>query len=468
MAGGSRHLLGDVIRSLQPKYLKQVAESIKSNVEGMPKPTTDNLDDFCNSMKAPSSDEIRLTLKQQQTKEEREFRAHLEDGSGPPSALATKRLFGVVKERVVLYRDWQPGVPTVKKCGLHWKKMQPNGNLPCAIIDGKVYSESNDIVEALDAIGAPGTPILRPNDKEKEIRQLCDNGRNSLERRLYAQWMWWLTGVRRPQEYKQLYEELLDEMEEALSNEPGKFFLGDELSIVDIRFIPFIERQVASFAYFKGYDIRDGSRPKILTWLQAMESRPSYQATKSDYYTHSQSLPPQLSADCALEDTCDDMKGNIESLPIGDGISSWVEPGWGWVRPEQAGREAVERLCHAPDRIVKFSARGSGVAGFPAASAPLADPAAVPNEELYPGVDVLLRHIASSILGMKTTSLDESIHILDEPNTKLLFKSLDYLRARIGVPRDMSYPAAAVLRKELVEVSKALQTRRSTTGALLT
>ena len=123
MAGGSRHLLGDVIRSLQPKYLKQVAESIKSNVEGMPKPTTDNLDDFCNSMKAPSSDEIRLTLKQQQTKEEREFRTHLEDGSGPPSALATKRLFGEAKERVVLYRDSAAWCPYCQKV---WIALEEN------------------------------------------------------------------------------------------------------------------------------------------------------------------------------------------------------------------------------------------------------------------------------------------------------------------------------------------------------
>uniref|UniRef100_A0A7S1ZYC8 Uncharacterized protein n=1 Tax=Trieres chinensis TaxID=1514140 RepID=A0A7S1ZYC8_TRICV len=37
---------------------------------------------------------------------------------------------------------------------------------------------------------------------------------------------------------------------------------------------------------------------------------------------------------------------------------------------------------------------------------------------------------------------------------------LDYLRARIGVPRDMSYPAATELRAELRGLSGALRRRR--------
>ena len=78
--------------------------------------------------------------------------------------------------------------------------LQPNGNLPCAIIDGafpdekrKVISESNDIIDALDELSITITgmsserttnkniPTLRPSDKEDIIRVL--------ERRLYARWM---------------------------------------------------------------------------------------------------------------------------------------------------------------------------------------------------------------------------------------------------------------------------------------
>ena len=144
-------------------------------------------------------------------------------------------------------------------------KLQPSGNLPCAIVDRgdggepQVVAESNDIMDELDELSVLSTtPTLRPKGQEETIRDLCDNGRNSLERRLYAQWMWWLTGVRRPQEYKDLFLELWEEVDVALGRSPGPYFLGKELSIVDLRFIPFVERQLASLAYFKGAEyLRD-------------------------------------------------------------------------------------------------------------------------------------------------------------------------------------------------------------------
>ncbi len=40
----------------------------------------------------------------------------------------------------------------------------------------------------------------------------------------------------------------------------GPFFLGKDLSLVDITFTPMIERMTASIAYYKGYYVRGQGR----------------------------------------------------------------------------------------------------------------------------------------------------------------------------------------------------------------
>lgn len=75
----------------------------------------------------------------------------------------------------------------------------------------------------------------------------------------------------------------------------GSFFMGEELSMVDLVFIPFVERMVSSMLYYKGFTIRgNGIFPGIDAWFQALEQRPTYLACRSDHYTHCHDLPPQL------------------------------------------------------------------------------------------------------------------------------------------------------------------------------
>lgn len=75
----------------------------------------------------------------------------------------------------------------------------------------------------------------------------------------------------------------------------GSFFLGEKLSLVDVMFVPFMERMVSSLLYYKGFTMRgSGMFPGIDAWFQALEQRPSYLACRSDHYTHCHDLPPQL------------------------------------------------------------------------------------------------------------------------------------------------------------------------------
>ena len=75
----------------------------------------------------------------------------------------------------------------------------------------------------------------------------------------------------------------------------GPYFLGSDISLVDITFAPMLERAAASLTYYKGYVMRgSGKWPELEAWFDAMESRPTYLGTKSDHYTHCHDLPPQL------------------------------------------------------------------------------------------------------------------------------------------------------------------------------
>ena len=58
-------------------------------------------------------------------------------------------------------------------------------------------------------------------------------------------------------------------------------------SVVDLQFITHVERMLASLLYWKNLKLRGtGSFAGLDAWLTAFEQRPSYIATKSDYYTH--------------------------------------------------------------------------------------------------------------------------------------------------------------------------------------
>lgn len=569
MAGKTfnKHLLGDILRALQPSYLSQVQTSIKSNLQG---PRNLNLDPFAEFLSSgdanvlpKSREELQNILMKQQTKEELEFRSLLEQGL-VHSPLATHRVFPNVKNDVSItfYRDSAAWCPYCCKvwCALEetqipykvvkvamncyagsskpaeFLRIQPSGSLPCAVIhrEGKqdeVIAQSDDILTAIDSLAksraknvnvesppvasfnpfaaksASSPPkrfdaLLPTDEKEMEyVKFLCDDGRNSLERRLYAEWMWYLTGKRRPVEYRERFETILDEVNETLGNTKGVYFLESGFSMVDIKFIPFVERQVASLLYFKGFDLRENRDrwPNILNWLEAMEQRESYKMTKSDVYTHSRALPPQLSTGCTFYPGCEESRDAVDAYCLPTGVVSeesdvvqsrqWREKGWDQYyakSPEEnlkaAKREAAERILNNFDNIVKFASRAAGTMGFPASAAELADPNAVPNQDATIAVDAFLRNTIeillvknesekSLILGKKVRRAGEKLAEGGDDTLRAIMECLDYLRLRIGVPRDMSAPAGQILRETLLEVSETLleeyQKRVAATGDIL-
>jgi glutathione S-transferase len=367
-----------------------------------------------------------------------------------------------------------------------FQRLQPSGAIPVAIINGVTYRQSNDIIFALDNDPAfHQYKSLLPYTNEQERAKT--NAYLKLERQLFSAWMGWLTRGDGSGSNKAFFLETLQEVEQVLQSSSGPFFMGNQITQVDVLYAPFLERMAASLLYYKGFTMRlaptttttttttTTKYPALNQWFDAMEQLPSYQLTKSDYYTHCWDLPPQLGG-CTSEPA-----GRVYEAAInGEDATSWtlplaphnggVEPDWDWAGDEaSAQREAVERLSANHDAIVRFAARGAGSNNMGKSTfwAPLSDPLARPNEAIQPGVDHVLRIVCMVLLqGGVNHDDDQQEHQQQRQNVMMdiakivseqggkeyvtaLVASLSYLRDRVGVPRDMKLPAARQLRAHL-------------------
>lgn len=209
----------------------------------------------------------------------------------------------------------------------------------------------------------------------------------------------------------------------------------------------------------------DGSLrwPAIERWFEAFEALPAYMATKSDWYTHVQDIPPQYgpgqpAGECAAFRRSIDGEGGAWRLPLRPTAASEhpadvLQPGWEAFE-QGAPHEAAWRLIanHAP--VTRFALRGAGAPGAKRFGAALADPYATPAQgEIEGDVDALLRHVAAWLLDAKPTpddaALAADLRAGDEGGREPAAACARYLRDRVGVPRDMSYPAARQLRAHL-------------------
>jgi hypothetical protein len=97
----------------------------------------------------------------------------------------------------------------------------------------------------------------------------------------------------------------------------------------------------------------------VQAWFQAMEQRPTFRAIKSDYYTHSHDLPPQVGTCHSVPEAqpfaaqIDGLDGSWD-LPLKPGVEPLVshdEDRWArvvpWGVPGTWGLRRAGRLCSA-------------------------------------------------------------------------------------------------------------------------
>lgn len=412
--------------------------------------------------------------------------------AGPTHAAALKRTFGKSEPiRVKLYRDHASWCPYCHKVWLQLEEKQipytiekinmraygdkppsflakvPGGLLPALELDGRMVTESNVIMALLEDT-FPYSPLRPP--KGTPERQRAD-GLMRLERRLFSDWMGWLTSDWQDARNRAAFKATLDMVEHELTAAGGPYFLGSQLSLVDVTFSSMLERMAASLAYYKGYYLRGkGIWPAVERWFDAMESRPTYLATRSDHYTHCHDLPPQLGG-CAMvpegQPVAAQLDGGSWRLPLAPlSATSMPEPYFPGDSPARDTLEAAAKLVGNHASIVRFSLRGPGQRGPRPVMARLADPTAIPALEYTRDADAALRHVSHALLvgvdakqvSQQALQVSPSASSPEAACAAPVISAAEYLRERVGVPRDMAFPAARQLRAHLTWLIDTLAT----------
>ncbi len=352
---------------------------------------------------------------------------------GPTNAQARWRLFGASQEavRVVLYRDhhaWCPychkvwlwleerAVPyAVRKVSMScygdkepwYRQRVPSGMLPALELDGRLITESDRILEALEnSFG-----ILGHSLHDAEVLRL-----RRLERTLFGAWCDWLcrtgSGPAAARAEQRFSAEAVA-LEQQIRATPGPLAL-ETFSVADVVLAPFLERMAASLAYYKGVLLRQ-RHPVLDGWFEAMEARATYTGTQSDFHTHAHDLPPQMGGCVASGDSAQrQLARHIDAgpWPIAAGRRADVETS----QPEPPGSAGL-----ALGRVLRH--RRALLARWPARPAE---------------IDAALR--------CALTTLVQGRPVPPPPATAA---ALRQLRDRICVPRDMPLHAARRLRQAL-------------------
>jgi glutathione S-transferase len=239
-----------------------------------------------------------------------------------------------------------------------------------------------------------------------------------LERDLFRAWCQWLCypsrSSKEEKSNQRQFQKVAQGVDSILESTKGSFFL-DTFSTVDIVFAPYIERMAASLFYYKGFDLK-GNNPNIHNWFKAMEARPTYVGTQSDYHTHAHDLPPQMGG-CYSNRT-----------PAADKCAALVDSGSCFEIPEVDHAEPETALQEAVLRTIKFHETLIAV-----------NPASGRHGEHSQQVDEAMRCVLTRMV-----TGDDSL----APPTGTDV-ALRYLRDRVNVPRDMSIHAGRKLRSAL-------------------
>jgi glutathione S-transferase len=352
--------------------------------------------------------------------------------NGATNSQATLRLFGrsAADVRVTLYRDNHAWCPYCQKIWLWleekqipyriekvtmfcygekegwYKRKVPSGMLPAVELDGRMITESDEILIALEReFGLLGVGMRDP--QVLPLRQL--------ERLLFRAWCNWLcrpaNSAREERQNRDRFTDVVELVEAALGSTPGDYFLA-EFSTADVIFTPYVERMNASLYYYKGYFLREDN-PRLRAWFAAMETRSTYRGTQSDFHTHVHDLPPQMGG--CWENGEPQMLANKDRVDNGpwEGLPDVTYP-----EPETSRTEALQRTLKHRSNIIRVN------------------PA---DDRLF---DEALR---CALTSMMTGAVCQPPAGTDP--------ALRYLRDRINVPRDMSIYAAKRLRKALEETA---------------
>lgn len=351
--------------------------------------------------------------------------------NGPTNAQARLRLFGRSQEevRVTLFRDNHAWCPYCQKVWLYLEEMRVpykiakvtmfcygekeawytkkvrSGMLPAIELDGRIITDSDEVLAALEGqFGPLGAPMRSITPQRK------------MERLLFGAWCQWLcypaSSAAEEERNRQHFLQVLAQVDVMLQSTPGPFFL-EQFSLADAIFTPYVERMNASLYYYKAFNMKEHA-PALAQWFRAMEGRETYRGTQSDAHTHVHDLPPQMGG-CYENGTPEQqrIKSLIDQGPSWDSLNDCD-----YSEPADAVQEALARTLKHHDLIV---------------SANCVENKAIVDEALRCALTTLVSQ-TGQVCGVQD---------------KTAATALYYIRDRINVPRDMSVHAARRLRRAL-------------------
>ena len=289
-----------------------------------------------------------------------------------------------------------------------------SGKLPAIELNGRIITESDNIITFLEnEFGLLGSSLLSRDLYKARI----------LEREIFRSWCNWL--CRKSFSYldesfsKNKFKESILKLEKILSvsktgfidsakNEFGKLEPGTG----DIIFIPYMERMNASLSYYKGFNLRKNF-PFIDKWLTLFEDYTAYRGTQGDFHTHSHDLPPQMGG-------C--YKGiNDQQIYF----SKLIDIGQGLGKLELNKDEDLDYYAKfALTRVLKHKKN-------------------IINANPYEK-DLFEESLRSALTHMLTSEINKA--------PKKASISINYLKNRISVPRDMPIISARLLRQSLNKI----------------
>ena len=360
--------------------------------------------------------------------------------NGINNSYSNLRLFGHSEKEVdlILYRDRHSWCPYCQKIWL-WlefkripykvKKINmycygqkekwyinkvSSGKLPAIELSGKIITESDNIITFLEnEFGTFGSSLL-----SNDLR----HARN-LEREIFSSWCNWL--CRRSFSYldesfrKNKFRESILKLEKILSSSKTGFIDSSKYNSEkigpgtgDIIFIPYMERMNASLIYYKGFNIRN-NYPFIDRWLSLFEDLSAYQGTQGDFHTHSHDLPPQMGG--CFKEINDQQISFSNLIDSGEGLGTLEFNQT--LDLEYYAKFALKRVLKHKDNIINSN----------------------PYEK-----NLFEESLRSALTYMVTSETNKA--------PKRAINSINYLKNRISVPRDMPIISARLLRQSLNKI----------------
>ena len=168
----------------------------------------------------------------------------------------------------------------------------------------------------------------------------------------------------------------------------------------------------ASLSYYKGFNLRK-NYPFIDRWLTLLENLSVYRGTQGDFHTHSHDLPPQMGG--CFKDANNQQISFSNLIDVGEGLAN-LEFNQN-LDLEYYSKFALKRVLKHKDNIINAN----------------------PYEK-----DLFDESLRSALTYMITTEINKV-----PSNAEI---SINYLKNRISVPRDMPILSARLLRKSLNKI----------------